>query len=167
MVLFILWSWSYKGENSMQEECLFVKEICVDMICDMDFPSCASVYSSQSSEWILEPSLVINELVWNKIWALFMSNTISCKWPLFLSFCKLNISQSLLLPFKERSKRFSLWLSFYEKSFLLLYHLKVKVKLLSHVWILSNPVDCSLPGSSNHGIFQAWILEWVAISFSN
>ena len=26
--------------------------------------------------------------------------------------------------------------------------------------------DCSLPGSSVHGIFQARILEWVAISFS-
>ena len=31
---------------------------------------------------------------------------------------------------------------------------------------LCNPMDCSLPGSSNHGIFQAWILEWVAVSFS-
>ena len=31
---------------------------------------------------------------------------------------------------------------------------------------LSNPMDCSLPGSSIHGIFQARILEWVAISFS-
>ena len=30
---------------------------------------------------------------------------------------------------------------------------------------LSNPVDCSLPGSS-HGIFQARVLEWVAIAFS-
>ena len=29
-----------------------------------------------------------------------------------------------------------------------------------------NPVDCSLPGSSVYGIFQAGILEWVAISFS-
>ena len=29
-----------------------------------------------------------------------------------------------------------------------------------------NPVDCSLPGSSAHGIFQARILEWVAISSS-
>ena len=29
-----------------------------------------------------------------------------------------------------------------------------------------NPMDCSLPGSSIHGIFQARILEWVAISFS-
>ena len=28
-------------------------------------------------------------------------------------------------------------------------------------------MDCSLPGSSVHGIFQAWILEWVAISFSS
>ena len=31
---------------------------------------------------------------------------------------------------------------------------------------LCNPVDCSLPGSSVHGILQARILEWVAISFS-
>ena len=29
---------------------------------------------------------------------------------------------------------------------------------------LCNPMDCSLPGSSIHGIFQAKILEWVAIS---
>ena len=27
-----------------------------------------------------------------------------------------------------------------------------------------DPMDCSPPGSSVHGIFQAWILEWVAIS---
>ena len=27
----------------------------------------------------------------------------------------------------------------------------------------SNPMDCSLPGSSAHGIFQARVLEWVAI----
>ena len=31
---------------------------------------------------------------------------------------------------------------------------------------LYNPMDCSLPSSSVHGIFQARILEWVAISFS-
>ena len=31
---------------------------------------------------------------------------------------------------------------------------------------LCNPIDCSLPGSSVHGIFQAIVLEWVAISFS-
>ena len=31
--------------------------------------------------------------------------------------------------------------------------------------ILCDPVDCSPPGSSVHEIFQASILEWVAISF--
>ena len=31
---------------------------------------------------------------------------------------------------------------------------------------LCYPMDCSLPGSSVHGIFQARVLEWVAISFS-
>ena len=31
---------------------------------------------------------------------------------------------------------------------------------------LCNPIDCSLPSSSIHGIFQARVLEWVAISFS-
>ena len=30
-----------------------------------------------------------------------------------------------------------------------------------------DPMDCSPPGSSIHGIFQARVLEWVAISFSN
>ena len=31
---------------------------------------------------------------------------------------------------------------------------------------LCDPMDCSLPGSSVHGIFQARVLDWVAISFS-
>ena len=31
---------------------------------------------------------------------------------------------------------------------------------------LSDPMDCSLPGSSIHGIFQARALEWGAIAFS-
>ena len=29
---------------------------------------------------------------------------------------------------------------------------------------LSDPMDCSLPSSSNHGIFQAKVLEWGAIT---
>ena len=32
--------------------------------------------------------------------------------------------------------------------------------------ILCDPIDCGLPGSSVRGIFQARVLEWVAISFS-
>ena len=42
----------------------------------------------------------------------------------------------------------------------------MKVKSESEVfqlcWTLSNPMDCSLPGSSVHGIFQARVLEWGA-----
>ena len=32
---------------------------------------------------------------------------------------------------------------------------------------LNDPMDCSLPGSSIHGIFQARVLEWGAIAFSD
>ena len=43
----------------------------------------------------------------------------------------------------------------------------MKVKLLSHVWLFETPWTIYiLPGSSVHGIFQARVLEWVAISFS-
>ena len=40
-----------------------------------------------------------------------------------------------------------------------------KVKSLSHVR-LCDPMDCSLPGSSVHGISQARVLEWSAVFFS-
>ena len=40
-------------------------------------------------------------------------------------------------------------------------------KLLQLYLTLCDPMDCSLPGSSVHGILQARILEWVAISFSS
>ena len=39
-------------------------------------------------------------------------------------------------------------------------------KLLQSCLTLSDPMDCSLPGSSVYGIFQARVLEWGAISFS-
>ena len=46
----------------------------------------------------------------------------------------------------------------------------MKVKSASEVAqscpTLSDPMDCSLPGSSVHGIFQAGVLEWGAIAFS-
>jgi len=46
----------------------------------------------------------------------------------------------------------------------------MKVKSESEIALscptLSDPMDCSLPGSSIHGIFQARVLEWVAIALS-
>ena len=46
--------------------------------------------------------------------------------------------------------------------------MKVKAKVLvtQSCLTLWNPMDCSLPGSSVHGILQARIQEWVAISYS-
>ena len=47
----------------------------------------------------------------------------------------------------------------------------MKVKIESEVAqscrTLRDPMDCSLPGSSIHGIFQARVLEWDAIAFSD
>ena len=49
-------------------------------------------------------------------------------------------------------------------NFRLKYYIKSEVTQLCP--ILLNPVDCSQAASSVHGIFQARVLEWVAISFS-
>ena len=34
------------------------------------------------------------------------------------------------------------------------------------MWLFCDPMDCRLPGSPTHEIFQARVMEWVAISFS-
>ena len=46
------------------------------------------------------------------------------------------------------------------------WRVKVKVKSLSRVRLFVTPWTSSLPGFSLYGIFQARVLEWVAISFS-
>ena len=43
---------------------------------------------------------------------------------------------------------------------------KAEVKVAQSCPTLWDPMDCGLPGFSVHGIFQARVLEWVAISFS-
>ena len=45
-------------------------------------------------------------------------------------------------------------------------HPEVKSEVAQSCPTLCDPMDCSLPGSSVHGVFQIGILEWVAISFS-
>ena len=49
---------------------------------------------------------------------------------------------------------------------LLPWYEDLKFKVAQSCPTLFNPMDCSLTASSIHGIFQARILEWVAISFS-
>ena len=50
----------------------------------------------------------------------------------------------------------------------LLQCMKVKseIEVTQSCLTLSDPMDCGLPGSSAHGIFQARVLEWGAIAFS-
>ena len=50
----------------------------------------------------------------------------------------------------------------------LLHRMKVKSEseVAQSCLTLSDPMDCSLPGSSVRGIFQARVLEWGAIAFS-
>src|SRR5574341_1789670 len=50
----------------------------------------------------------------------------------------------------------------------LLQCMKVKIEseVVQSCLTLSNPMDCSLPGSSVHRIFQARVLEWGTIAFS-
>ena len=47
------------------------------------------------------------------------------------------------------------------------FHKESESEVVQSCLTLCDPMDCSLPGFSIHGIFQARILEWVVISFSN
>ena len=69
----------------------------------------------------------------------------------------------LLCPWDSPGKNTGLGCHF------LLQYMKVKSEseVAQSCPTLSNPMDCSLPGSSVQGIFQARTLDWVAISFSN
>ena len=44
--------------------------------------------------------------------------------------------------------------------------MKVKSEVTQSCLTLSDPMDCTPPGSSVHGILQARVLEWGAIAFS-
>ena len=49
---------------------------------------------------------------------------------------------------------------------LLIIHYESESEIAQSCLTLHDPMDCSLPGSSVHGIFQARVLEWVAVFFS-
>ena len=64
---------------------------------------------------------------------------------------------------------FQRWHSMDKEDAVPLYHgyrYAAAAKLLQSCLTLSDPMGCSLPGSSIHGIFQARVLEWGAIAFS-
>ena len=90
----------------------------------------------------------------------------------------LGYNNFMIARWKDRKNIGSWWFSWWARTNmeaqipLNFLHLKCNT-FLSHCVLvaqscltLCNPVDCSLPGSSVHGILQARILQWVAISFS-
>ena len=56
------------------------------------------------------------------------------------------------------------WQNFFKKT---VYSAAAAAKSLQSCPTLCDPMDCSPPGFSAHGIFQARVLEWGAITFSN
>ena len=57
-------------------------------------------------------------------------------------------------------------LLFSAESYFIIWFNHSTVCAFSRIWLFCDPVDCSPPGFSVHGISQARILQWVAISFS-
>ena len=95
---------------------------------------------------------------------MFRSTTITTTKPLFAE--QANYSDSLARRIKnKKSQKIGLTLELMCKEYSLLY-MEVKVLVAQSCPTLCNPMDCTLPGSSVHGISQASLLEWVAISFS-
>ena len=74
-----------------------------------------------------------------------------------LSGCMSNLLHSILAFFSSIS--LAQYLSYIENR-------KKENEVAQSCLTLCDPMECSLPGFSIHGIFQARILEWVAISFS-
>ena len=70
-------------------------------------------------------------------------------------------SFSLFFFMKVKNKK---WSELYESIFSM--ERKKESEVAQSCLTLCDPTDCSLPGSSVHGIFQARVLEWVAIFFS-
>ena len=92
-------------------------------------------------------------------------------WSIF-NFCQVEV-KILFMPMDIQSlchhflkTFFLLWNAFAASSKISLVYLKMKVLVTQLCLTLCDPMDSSPPGSSDPGILQARILEWVAISFS-
>ena len=86
----------------------------------------------------------------------------------FLSVRKLQMFRSSIPGTRNnKDQTNSLFCNHTPKSINVIYHISILIRksifsCLTHC----DPMDCSLQGSSVHGILQARVLEWVAISFS-
>ena len=89
--------------------------------------------------------------------------------------CGISKREKMNLPRKQKQthrhkKKILFFLCFFKKVFTMLCWFlpyKKRVLVTQSCPTVCNPMDCSPPDSSVHGILQARILEWGAISFSN
>ena len=104
---------------------------------------------------------------WEANWKMKMlgGNTIVRELCCFLRFCLLPLRYIYIYSAECLCNFFFKWLQNLEELLLLLMHAWVHAKSLQSCPTLCNPMMCSPPGSSVCGVFQARILEWVAISF--
>ena len=86
----------------------------------------------------------------------------------FYKFFRLLVQEKFLYPYKFRLQIIHYDLPCSQPDFKQFFKkLKWKKMLVVQLYlILCDPMNCSPPGSSVHGLLQARILEWVAISFS-
>ena len=73
--------------------------------------------------------------------------------------------KNLFMKMKEESEKVDLKLNI-QKTKIMAFGPISDSEVTQSCLTLCDPIDCSLPGSSVHGIFQAIVLEWIAISFS-
>ena len=74
------------------------------------------------------------------------------------------VTQILLL--ERHQKKSNYWENFYKTQLIKDLYLEYECMYAQSCPTLCSPTDGSLPGSSAHGIFQASILKWGAISYS-
>ena len=118
----------------------------------------------------MDSSIITNLLIsWRHFWKILQSNlgeTALAGRRNSIPHDSLSLNSSVLSAFQCRHLQLLLCHSLLqmkgsEKTFSSIHSVGHSV-ILDSLW----PVDCSLPGSSVHGIFQARKLEWVAIFFS-
>ena len=109
----------------------------------------------QWKQWLLTLGLQSQTRLSN--WTELSWTEVLCiRWPMYWSF---NFSMS---PSKNIQGWFPLGLT----GWILLQSKRKESEVTQLCPTLCDPMDCSISGSSIYGIFQARVLEWVAISFS-
>ena len=112
----------------------------------------------------------------SRVWLFAILRTVARQAPLSIGLLQARILEWVAMPFSRGSSCPRDWthvsyVSYIGRFFttsitweaLQAAELVLVTQSCSTLW---DPMDCSLPGSSLHGILQARILEWVAISFS-